>query len=172
MLVATTIVLVGVGALAELVVASMRANQRAKQTTFTTVFAQQKMEQLRGLAWGFDALGLPLSDLTTDTSVVPEGGVGGTGLTPSPEGSLQQNTSGYCDFVDARGQSLGGGTTPPFGAAFIRRWSIEPLPASPNDAIVLQVLVVPVGEPRRVWARAWRSPGEVRIVSVKARKAT
>ena len=173
-LAATTIMVVAVTALARLFVMSTRANYNAKTTTFATVLAVQKMEQLRGLAWGFDTLGLPISDTTTDTSVVPESSTGGTGLTPSPSGSLQQKTSGYCDFLDANGRSLGGGTTPPAAAAFIRRWSIEPLPTNPSNTIVIQVLVRPFGGRGAAEdvTDARRLPGEARIVSVRTRKAS
>ena len=34
------------------------------------MLAQQKMEQLRGLTWGFDTVGLPVSDYSTDTTAV------------------------------------------------------------------------------------------------------
>ena len=136
-LVATTIMVVGVAALAQLFVMATRANHRARTTTFAAVLAQQKMEQLRGLTWGFDAIGLPLSDPTTDLRPAELGRRHGTRA--ARPGDAQQNTSGYCDFVDANGQSLGGGATPPAGTAFVRRWSIEPLPTNPNNTIVIQV---------------------------------
>ena len=41
-----------------------RANHSSKTTTFAAMLAQQKMEQLRGLTWGFDTVGLPISDVT------------------------------------------------------------------------------------------------------------
>ena len=53
----------------------------------------------------------------------------------------------------------------PDGTAFIRRWSVEPLPANPDNAMVLQVLVIT----RRDFAATW-SPGP-RLVSLKARRA-
>src|SRR5207344_2437984 len=94
--------------------------------------------------WGFDALGLPVTDTTTDVSAVPETS-GGRGLSLSPAHSLGTNSEGYCDFVDAFGRPLGGGTAPPAGTAYIRRWSIEALPADPDNTIVLQVLVTRAG---------------------------
>lgn len=137
-LVATTIMLVGVAALAQLAVLAARANRTAHTTTVAAVLAQQKMEQLRGL-----------------------------GLSPSPAGALGQNTTGYCDFVDGNGRVLGGGTTPPPGAVYIRRWSVEPLPASPNNTLVLQVLVT-----RSRTSGVTRLPDDIRLVSVKTRKAS
>src|SRR5471030_3520726 len=87
-LVAMTIVAVGGVALAQLFALSTRANLHARQTTLAALLAQQKMEQLRGLAWSVDALGQPVSDVASDTTVVPEAASGGTGLTPSPAGAL------------------------------------------------------------------------------------
>jgi hypothetical protein len=173
-LVATTIVVVGVMALAQLFALATHANLHAKQTTFTAILAQQKMEQLRGLAWSIDPLGVPVSDLSTDTRAVPEAASGGTGLSPSPPGALARNLEGYCDFVDGKGQLLGGGTTPPPGAVYVRRWSIEPVPSNPANTLVLQVLVTRTRNPRAADAAtvAARLPDEARLVTVKARKAS
>src|SRR5690348_13462854 len=81
-LVASTIMAVALTTLAQLFVMSTNANTGAKTTTYAALLAQQKMEQLRGLAWGFDTLGLPVTDFTTDISVVPEQPIGGFGLAP------------------------------------------------------------------------------------------
>ena len=171
-LVATSILTAAIAALAQLFAISTRANVSAKTTTIATVLARQKMEQLRGLTWGFDAIGLPLSDYTTNVAVVPETPTGGTGLTPSPVYSLKSNVPGYCDFLDRSGTSLGGGATEPSGTLFIRRWSIAPLPTNPNNTLILQVLVTPVrdrrGDPT---TGTTRLAGEARLTSVKTRKA-
>lgn len=173
-LVATTILAVALTSLAQMFVMSTRANASSKSTTYAALLAQQKMEQLRGLTFGFDMLALPLTDTASDTTVVPQTPTGGTGLSPSPSGALRSNTNGYCDFLDRNGVSLGGGTTPPGATAYIRRWSIEPLPTNPNDTIVLQVLVTRYRN-RGVADTATdvkRLPDEARIISVKTRKAT
>jgi type II secretory pathway pseudopilin PulG len=176
-LVATTIMAVALTALAQLFALATRANSSARATTYASVLAQQKMEQLRGLAWGFDALGLPLSDMTTDITAAEELPSGGRGLTPSPPagttGPLAENTAGYCDFLDGFGNSLGGGTTAPPSTVYLRRWSIEPLPTNPNNTLILQVLVArytnnTLGPPPGTLARL---PDEARLVSVKTRRA-
>lgn len=163
---------VSLTALAELFVISVRNNAVAKNGTFTSVLATQKMEQLRGLTYGFDVLGLPISDITTDTSVSPETPTGGTGLAPSPSNTLQEGTDGYVDYLDANGVSLGGGTVVPDNTSYIRRWMVEPLPTNPNNTLVIQVLVT-----RRrnrgaadIGAVA-RAPEEARLITVKTRKA-
>ena len=173
-LIATTILTVALSALAQLFAIATNSNASAKATTFASLLAQQKMEQLRGLTWGFDPIGLPLSDTTTNVAVLSETVTGGKGLTPSPANSLGANSNGYCDFLDKYGKSLGGGTTPPANTTYIRRWSVEPLPTNPNNTLVLQVLVT-----------RWRNrgdadtavgvrrlPDEARIISVKTRKTT
>ena len=99
------------------------------------------MEQLRGLAWGFDNLGLPLSDLATDTALPTQAASGGRGLSPSPADSLRANVDGYVDYIDAFGRTIGGGSTVPVGGIYIRRWSVEPLPTNPNNTLILQVVV-------------------------------
>src|SRR5947209_696348 len=111
---ATTILTVAVAGLGQLFALAARANVNARTTTYATLLAQQKMEQLRSLTWGFDALGLPLSDTSTDITCVPERAAVGSGLTPSPaSGTLGTNVPGYCDFVDGAGISIGTGATPP-----------------------------------------------------------
>jgi len=172
-LAATTILTVAIVALAQLFTISIRANDGARKTTIAAVLAQQKMEQLRGLAWGFDTLGLPLTDTSTDTSVVPERPTGGHGLSPSPSDALAHNTEGYCDFVDGSGRLLGGGATPPEGAAYIRRWSIDPLPTNPNNTIILQVLVTRWRDrgAADTAGRAIRLPDEARLATARTRKA-
>jgi len=160
---------------AQLFALSGRATFVARGQTSTTAMAEQKMEQLRALTWGFDTdgQGLPLSDTSTNLAVEPLS-ANGAGLNPSPSNALEANTPGYVDFLDAHGTYVGTGTTPPGTAVFIRRWAVSPLPTNPNNTLVLQVLVTPVsnegarvpnGEPRR------RIPGDALLVSVKTRKA-
>lgn len=171
-LVATAILSVALVSLAQLFAIATKANRSSKSTTLAAVLAEQKMEQLRSLTWGFDTIGLPFSDISTDLSVVPETPTGGTGLSPSPAGTLSQNTTGFVDYLDASGRWLGTGPEPPAGAVYIRRWSVEPLPTNPNNTLVLQVLVTrnrtrgPADE-----GAVSRLPDEARLVSLKTRKS-
>src|SRR2546428_656907 len=75
---------------ARLLMVSRRGNQSAAAAGAASVLAAQKMEQLRSLAWGFDASGQPTADRTSDLTVAPQRAAGGIGLTPSPSGALQQ----------------------------------------------------------------------------------
>jgi type II secretory pathway pseudopilin PulG len=154
-----------------------QANLGAKGQTSTAVLAAEKMEQLRGLTWGFDTagMGLPLSDTTTDLSQDPPTN-SGTGLNPSPSGTLQTNTPGFVDFLDQYGRWVGTGSTPPAGAVYIRRWSIEPLPTNPNNTLIFQVMVTTVATEaathRSTQTTRWRLTNDAWIVSVKTRKAS
>ena len=113
-LVATTVITVGVASLAQLFVVSAQANRIANTTSTTLLLAEQKMEELLGEA----------------------------DLDPSPPGTLLANTPGFIDYLDSSGVSLGvASIAPPPGVGFICRWSIDPLPTSAVGTIVLQVLV-------------------------------
>lgn len=141
-LVATAIVTVGVASLGQLFVVSARANRIAAASSMTLLLAGQRMEVL---------LGEPASS-------------------PSAPGALSASVPGdlrYVEYLDPSGVSLGITTislppgTPPPGTAYICRWSIEPLAASPVTAFVVQVLVTP-------WPDI---AGQTRLVGVKTRKA-
>ena len=158
--------------LAQLFGLSTRNNIGARTTTYAAVLAQQKLEELRALTWGFDSEGLPISDITMNTAVSPETTTGGTGLAPSPAGSLGANTNGYVDYIDQFGNKLGGGTTPPANTVYVRRWSVEPLPSNPNNTVILQVLVFRNRDRGAADQGAGTVlPDEARLVTVKTRKA-
>ena len=98
-LVATTLVMFG-----HMCALSVANNISARAGTYAQILAEQKIEQLRSLAWGL-------------------------------------GTDGY-DYLDETGRAIGNGTlTPPIGTAYARRWSIEPLAANPDNALVIVVVV-------------------------------
>jgi type II secretory pathway pseudopilin PulG len=173
-LVATGIMATALVGLAQMFAISVANNRSARTGSFANMLAQQKLEQLRGLTWGFDSVGLPLTDTSTDTAAPIETPTGGTGLSPSPAGALNANTSGYVDYVDQFGRSLGGGTaTPPPRTVYIRRWSVEPLPLNPNNTIIIQVLVTtPIARGAAdALGSTLRLRDEARVATVKTRKA-
>ena len=171
---ALVVLSVAVSGLAHLFTVAAYTNARARATTYAAVLAQQKMEQLRGLAYGFEPGGGAVTDVDTDLTVQPELPAGGAGLRSSPPGALAANTVGYVDYVDAGGASLGGAAAvPPPGTAYVRRWSVEPLPSSANT-VVLQVLVKrarPGDAADNRIGPGGRSAEQTRLVSVKTRKA-
>jgi prepilin-type N-terminal cleavage/methylation domain-containing protein len=144
-LIAMLLVVTAVTGVMALVGVSVKAAYASRTETTATMLAEQKVEQLRGLTWGFEPANpaTPLSDTTTDLSRWPPTG-GGRGLNPSPSSTLDTNTDGYVDYLDARGTWVGTGTTPPPNAVYIRRWNVALLPAHPADTLLLQVLVTTV----------------------------
>jgi type II secretory pathway pseudopilin PulG len=161
---------------AQVFATTSRANLVARSQTSTTTMAEQKMEQLRALTWGFDlqGQGLPLSDTTSNLTVEPVA-QNGSGLNPSPSDSLERNTAGFVDFLDRDGAWVGTGTAPPATAVYIRRWSIQPLPINPNNTLVLQVLVTSVATEEGRVASAFtrtRMRGDALLTTVKTRKAS
>jgi prepilin-type N-terminal cleavage/methylation domain-containing protein len=106
--------------LAQLFVIATESNVNSRRSSLASILAAQKIEQLRTL---------------------------GDELAPSGVESLSADVDGACDFLDEYGRSMGGGSSPPDGAVYIRRWSVQPLAEDP-DTFVLQVAVFP---------RSWRS---------------
>ena len=165
---------------AQLFAVSALANRTAWDKTAATMLAQQKMEQLRGLTWGYQRLpdgetGPPATDTVTDLSVEPPT-ASGPGLLPSPNGTLETNTSMYVDYLGPDGAWVGTGPAAPAGTAYVRRWSVEPLPASPNDTVVLQVMVTTLRQEQLRQTRGasrprGRLPADTWLASVKTRKA-
>jgi len=172
-LVATALLATAIASSAQMFALATRSNLAAQRTSFATTLAEEKMEQLRGLAWGYDEIGLPINDYESNTAVDPAEDTGGTGLSQSPDGALSANIDGYVDYLNRYGESLGGGADVPDGAVYVRRWSVEPLPTNPNNTLILQVLVFNVGD--RVndgdGAVLDRVRDEARLVSVKTRKS-
>ena len=171
-MVATGLLATAIVTLAQLFALSTQTNVASRNTTYASVLAEQKIEELRALAWGFDTQGLALSDTTTNTTVSPQTPTGGKGLSPSSSASLQENTPGFVDYVDAYGNKLGTGENPPDNTIYIRRWSITPLPTNPNNTLVVQVLVTrnrPRGAANQ--GSVGRLPDEARMITVRTRKA-
>jgi type II secretory pathway pseudopilin PulG len=163
-LAAAVILMTGLIAVAQMFIIGTNANMAARRVTATAVLAQQKIEQLRALTWGYDDFGLPISDFVSNIAVSPQTPAGGVGLQASPGDTLNTSTPGYVDYLDAYGAWVGTGTTPPQGAVYVRRWSVEPLPTNPNNTLVFQVMVgriSPVGPPNDL----------ARQVSLKTRKS-
>src|SRR5688500_7470724 len=87
-------------------------------------------------------------------------------LAPSPPSTLEEDTTGYVDYLDSFGDVLDAGAGPPPATAYIRRWSIVPLAAEPANTQVIQVLVRPnVG----MTSGAMAVRGEVRLVTARRR---
>ena len=158
--------------LAQLFALSTRTNVSSRNTTYAAVLAEQKLEELRSLVWGFDTQGLPLSDTGSNTAVSPVTSTGGTGLKPSPTTTLIEDTTGWVDYVDAYGNKISNAQNQQQQVVYTRRWSVTPLPTNPNNTIVLQVLVTrnkDRGEANE--GNVKRLPEEARMIAVRTRKA-
>jgi len=140
-LIAVSLLATGASAVAYLTIAAGRTVRVAQQADVVQSLAREKLEQLRMLAWTSDGA-LPVSDWSSDVSATPIRPTAGKGLGASPGDTLVTNVDGYADFADAGGRSLGGGADVPPAAAWIRRWSVQPMP-SPPDTLFLQVIVIP-----------------------------
>ena len=170
-IVATGLLASALVALAQLFAIATTTNANARSSTITMMLAEQKIEQLRGLQYTFDRVGLPVQDTETDLAVYPPLATGGKGLSPHTDNTLQVNTDGYVDYLDHYGRTLGGGTVIPDNTAFIRRWSVEPLPTNPNNVIILQVLVTRNRDRGTGNAGSVsRGPNEARLMTIKSRK--
>jgi prepilin-type N-terminal cleavage/methylation domain-containing protein len=161
---------------AQMFATATNANAVGRGLTSTTTLAEQKMEQIRSLTFGFDPQepSLPFTDTATNLANTPHT-QNGVGLNPSPADVLDVNTAGFVDYLNAQGTWIGTGTTPPAGTVYIRRWAIQPLPTNPNNTLVLQVLVTTVGNEARWDSTAGprrRMPGDALLVSVRTRKAS
>jgi hypothetical protein len=170
-IVASGLLATAVVSLAQLFAVAVQTTSSARATTYASVLAAQKLEELRSLAWGFDEHGLPVTDLLSDLATDPVSSSGGSGLRTAPVSALRENTNGYVDYVDTAGRKLGGGTVPPPNGAYIRRWSVQPFAADPDNALLLQVLVTRHrhrGEADE--GVVSRLPDEARLVTLRTRR--
>jgi prepilin-type N-terminal cleavage/methylation domain-containing protein len=133
----------GVLAMSALMIATAQAGATATQLDVAQLAARAKLEDLRSLAWTSNDGAVPVSDWSTDLTVTPVAATGGPGLGVSPGNTLLANVEGYCDFLDRHGRWIGGGSPPPAGASWVRRWMVRPDFDRP-DLLSIQVVVVPV----------------------------
>jgi prepilin-type N-terminal cleavage/methylation domain-containing protein len=149
---------------AQLLLQSTAMMREARRAPVALAAAQGKIEQLRALAWTFDAAGRRVSDEVTDTSTDPPASSGGTGLRESPAGALDTNTAGWVDYLDQHARSLGGGSRPRAGTAYVRRWAVKHLPTS------LDVLGLHVCVSNAARAAAQRDAADVCISTLRGRR--
>ena len=82
----------------------------------TTEYAQDKMEQLLGLAYG---------DVVSDTRVFPAAFNGGTGLDVGGSSNPAAPVDGYVDYLDQTGNLLASAGGAPNGWFYMRVWKIS-----------------------------------------------
>jgi hypothetical protein len=148
-MVATALLATAVVGLAQLFVVASANNLAARHTTYATILAAQKLEELSALNWADLAL--------------------------SPEAALREDTPGWVDYLDQFGGPLpdprarGNAAHAPF--VYARRWTIQPLRANPGQALIVQVVVTRQRDRDVRQAVVGRRPEEARLVTVRTRKA-
>ena len=124
-LIATGLIVTAVAGLAQLFALSVRFTRDAGQFGVALVAAQDKLETLRSLAFGYDEGGEPTTD---------------PGLRVSPAHTLAGDVEPYVDWLDERG-SVVGGASGAAGAAYVRRWRIGEIAVDEPQAIAIDVCV-------------------------------
>jgi type II secretory pathway pseudopilin PulG len=122
-LIATGLIVTAVAGLAQLFALSVRFTRDAGQFGVALVAAQDKLESLRALAFGYDDDGEPMTD---------------PGLRASPAHTLAADVERYVDWLDERGSVTGGVSD---AAAYVRRWRISEIVADEPEAIAIDVCV-------------------------------
>ncbi|HJU41645.1 MAG TPA: hypothetical protein VJ691_02485 [Vicinamibacterales bacterium] len=121
-LIATGLIVTAMAGLAQLFALSVRFTRDAGQFGVALVAAQDKLESLRSLHFGYDDDGATVTD---------------PGLAASPAAALAGNVNGYVDWIDEHGNVVGGAA----GAAYVRRWRISEVAADEPAAIAIDVCV-------------------------------
>lgn len=121
-LIATGLIVTAVAGLAQLFALSVRFTRDAGQFGVALVAAQDKLESLRSLGFGYDEAG---------------GAMTAPNLQVSPAHSLAADIEHYVDWLDERGTVVGGAA----GAAYVRRWRVTGIAADEPEAIAIDVCV-------------------------------
>ena len=118
--VATGIVITALAGIAQLLVLSAQWSRTAAGSNAALVAAQDKLEALRALSFGYDAGGTPVTDPV---------------LEPSPPSSLAEDIDPYVDWIDRDGTVQ----QQPDGAVITRRWRVSRLPGTIPESIAIEV---------------------------------
>ena len=151
-IVATAIFTLVSVAAAHLLAWAVRALWSTGAETVALAAAQAKMEELQSREWRFDGAGNRVSDLAA-----------------SPPDALLRDVDGYADYLDAGGEPIAPAAQRPAHAVFLRRWSVRPLAAAPDDTLVFQVLVIPLSGGAAAPPSAWRGRGDALLSAARTR---
>jgi prepilin-type N-terminal cleavage/methylation domain-containing protein len=146
----------------------------AREQTLAMQLARDKLEQLAALTWAVlsvDGADVLASDVTTNVSRLPAT-TDGSGTQPSPADSLGVSRATYADYLDARGQWLDMGPSPPAGARFVRRWWVARTGSGASEMLMFQVIVATVSADAMRPAGAWwrNHPAAVWLCGAKVRR--
>jgi prepilin-type N-terminal cleavage/methylation domain-containing protein len=136
--VATAILLiVSSGVMGTAIVATATTDNQGHLAARTTEYAQDKMEQLLGLASG---------DSVSDTTQMPTAGSGGTGLTVGGSTTPNSPAALYVDYLDASGNLLASsGTTAPSSWFYRRVWAVSQYSTNVKQITVVTMVAKNVG---------------------------
>jgi prepilin-type N-terminal cleavage/methylation domain-containing protein len=123
---------------------AVRSTSTARTQTLATLFALEKLDELRASGH----------------------------LASSPGEALEQSLPGYSDWLDGAGEQVTAGFEDSGRSVYLRRWSVHALPEDPLDSWIVQVLVAPVAASRTAGSATGltRVPGDALVVSMATRK--
>jgi len=136
--VATGIMLVvSTGVLGTAIIATTTTDNQGHLAARTTEYAQDKMEQLLGLAYG---------DSVSDTTQMPTAGSGGTGLSVGGSSSPNSPTALYVDYLDNSGNLLtSSGAAAPSHWFYKRVWAVSQYSTNVKQITIVTVVAMNVG---------------------------
>lgn len=123
--VATGVLVTALAGIAQLIALSVRSTRDAESQAAALVVAEDKIERLRSLHYGYGSLG----ELITDPGIVH-----------TATQSLDQDTTGAVDFVNDQGAAVDV-NVPAHGAVFTRRWRVTPIDSFVPEAVAVEVCV-------------------------------
>jgi len=121
-LIATGILVTTIAGVAQLLALSVRSTRESGQYGVALVAAQDKLECLRSLKYGFDDSGQPAGDAA---------------LVPSPLWSLAENAESYVEWLDHWGRAVDAAGP----AEYVRRWRITEIDEHAPSALAIEVCV-------------------------------
>ena len=121
-LIATGVLITALAGVAQLFVLGSRLARRTTASGVALLAAQNKLETLRGLTYGFNEYGI--AETSADLEI-------------SDERSLNASIPSYFDWLDPNGEPLEEADE----AAFVRRWRITPFDTQVPEAITIEVCV-------------------------------
>ena len=144
------LMVVSIGILSMAMISISTTENQGHLAARTAEYAQDKMEQLLGLAFIDCKPGSPAAQCTDTTTIDTTTnsytlGTGGTGLAAG--GSVTTATSGYVDYLDASGNPLGGGSTAPTNWSYQRMWLITDVSTNLKQITVMVTSRTSVGGP-------------------------
>jgi len=141
------LLVVSIGILSMAMISITTTENQGHLAARTAEYAQDKMEQLLGLAFSDCSGTITCTDTTTiDTTTNSYTlGTGGSGLKAG--GSTTTPTDQYVDYLDGNGNPLGGGATAPTNWSYQRMWLITDVSSTMKQVTVRVVARAGVGGP-------------------------